>query len=348
MLFGLVVNLVTRMVPSEKGVRFCRIAWGFVGADFLILFWNLFSEKIYFIDEYNIYHRAEWFPLSQIAGLACVAVGIFYLMRNRKSAQRRVIVLFSVFAALCAAALITQIFIYGIAWLNIAVLIGLVIIFVYNQMFIAESLANKRKIIAEQNLLIEQERTQLMISQIKPHFIFNTLTSIAQLCDDSPQLAKETTIAFAKYLRGNMHSLDEPKPIPFAEELSHIKCYLQIEQVRFGEYLNVKYEIGVTDFEVPCLTVQPLIENAVKHGVGMKDEGGTVLLKTEETDDSYIITVQDDGVGFDVTAPKSEKSLGLRNIEMRLRQLSQAALHIESEVGQGTKAVITIPKTKKE
>ena len=259
MLFGLVVNLVTRMVPSESGVRFCRIAWGFVGADFLILFWNLFSEKIYFIDEYNIYHRAEWFPLSQIAGLACVAVGIFYLMRNRKSAQRRVILLFSVFAALCAAALITQIFIYGIAWLNIAVLIGLVIIFVYNQMFIAESLADKRKIIAEQNLMIEQERTQLMISQIKPHFIFNTLTSIAQLCDDSPQLAKETTIAFAKYLRGNMHSLDEPKPIPFAEELSHIKCYLQIEQVRFGEYLNVKYEIGVTDFEVPCLTVQPLI-----------------------------------------------------------------------------------------
>ena len=187
-----------------------------------------------------------------------------------------------------------------------------------------------------------------MISQIKPHFIFNTLTSIAQLCDDSPQLAKEMTIVFAKYLRGNMHSLDEPKPIPFAEELSHIKCYLQIEQVRFGEFLNVKYEIGVTDFEVPCLTVQPLIENAVKHGVGMKDEGGTVLLKTEETDDSYVITVQDDGVGFDVTAPRSEKSLGLRNIEMRLRQLSQAALHIESEVGQGTKVVITIPKTKKE
>lgn len=161
MLCGLVVNLVTRMVPSEKGGRFCRIAWGFVAADFLILFWNLFSEKIYFIDEYNIYHRAEWFPLSQIAGLACVAVGVTYLIRFRKSAQRRVIVLFSVFAALCAAALITQIFIYGIAWLNIAALIGLVIIFVYNQMFIAESLADKRKIIAEQNLLIEQERTQL-------------------------------------------------------------------------------------------------------------------------------------------------------------------------------------------
>ena len=353
MLFGLVIDLVTHMIPSEYGSKFRRIAWSFVGADLLIMIWNLFSGKIYHFNEYGMYTRGEWFPLSQIAGLACVIVGLSYVIQFRRNTQPRVIILFSVFAVLCMTALLTQIFAYGIAWLNIAVLVGLVIIFIYNQMFIAESLSEKRKIIAdnqrviaEQSLLLEQERTQLMLSQIKPHFIFNTLTSIAQLCDDSPQLAKETTIAFAKYLRGNIHSLEEPKPIPFSEELAHIECYLQIEQIRFGDYLHIEYDIQATDFHVPCLTVQPLVENAVKHGVGEKEDGGTVLLKTEETDTDYIITVQDDGVGFDVSAPKQEKSIGLRNIEMRLKQLCSASLQIKSEIGVGTTAVITIPKSK--
>lgn len=353
MLFGLVINLVTHMIPSDYGGKFRRIAWGFVGVDFLIMLWNLFSGKIYFFNDYQIYTRGEWFPLSQIAGLACVIVGLSYVIQFRRNTRPRVIILFSVFAALCVSALLTQIFVYGIAWLNIAVLVGLVIIFIYNQMFIAESLSEKRKIIAdnqriiaEQSLLLEQERTQLMLSQIKPHFIFNTLTSIAQLCDDSPQLAKKTTIAFAKYLRGNMHSLEKPKPIPFSEELSHIECYLQIEQIRFGDFLKIAYDIQVTDFEIPCLTVQPLVENAVKHGVGEKEDGGTVWLKTVETDVVYIITVQDDGVGFDTSAPRQEKSLGLRNIEARLQKLCNAALQIKSEIGAGTTAVITIPKTK--
>ena len=186
-----------------------------------------------------------------------------------------------------------------------------------------------------------------MLSQIKPHFLFNTLTSIAQLCDDSPELAKETTLAFAKYLRKNMHSIEEQHPIPFAEELDHVKCYLQIEKVRFGDYLNIDYDIHAKDFFIPCLTVQPLVENAVKHGVGQKEEGGTVWLKTKETEEYYIIIVQDDGVGFDVSEPCKSQSLGLRNIETRLKQLCNAEFHIESEIGAGTVAKITIPKKEK-
>lgn len=143
-----------------------------------------------------------------------------------------------------------------------------------------------------------------------------------------------------------MNSLETPNPIPFPEELSHIRCYLQIEQIRFGDHLHIEYDIQATDFHVPCLSVQPLVENAVKHGIGKKEDGGTVLLRTEETDAGYIITVQDDGMGFDVSAPKPEKSLGLRNIEARLKQLCNAKLQIRSEVGVGTTAVITIPKSK--
>lgn len=344
MLFGLMINLLTHMIPSEYDRKFRRIAWSFVMADWVILVWNIFSKRIYYIDEHNLYTRGELFSLSQVVGIACVIVGVSYILQYRKRTRLRVRILFSVFAILCLSALLVQIFTYGIAWLNIAVLIGLVILFIYNQMFIAESLASQEKIIAEQQLMLEQSRTQLIVSQIKPHFLFNTLTSIAQLCDESPQLAKEMTIAFSKYLRRNMHSLEETKPIPFSEELAHIKCYMQIEQVRFGEYLHMEYDIQTTDFMIPCLTVQPLVENAVKHGVGEKDEGGTILLRTEETEDAYVITVQDDGVGFDSTAPRREQSRGLQNIAARLGWLSNAEMRIQSEVGVGTTAVIIIPK----
>ena len=347
-LFGLMITLMTHMIPSDKGQKYRRIAWGFVIAESLLLLLNLYSKKIYYIDENNYYHRGELFPLTQLVGVVCVVIAVIYTLKNRKNTRRRVLLLFLTFALLCITALVIQIFSYGIACLNIAVLIGLMILFIYNQMFLAESLAENQKLVAEKELALEQSRTQLIISQIKPHFLFNTLTSIAQLCDDSPQTAKETTIAFASYLRKNMHSLDEQNPIPFADELAHIKCYLKIEQVRFGEYLNIEYDIGPTEFDVPCLTVQPLIENAVKHGVGQKDIGGTVRLSTEETDSAYIVTVKDDGVGFDPDAPRESKSLGLRNIESRLRQLSNADLSIQSEINVGTTAVITIPKQSKE
>ena len=345
MLFGLMINLVTHMIPSGYEKRFRRVAWGFVAFEFVVLIWNVFSGKIYFIDEHNLYLRAEWFPLSQIVGIACVLIGMLYIIQFRKNARRRVLLIFMVFALLCATALIFQMFAYGIAWLNIAVLMGLVIIFVYNQMFIAESLAEKQRIIAEQALSLEQSRTQLIVSQIKPHFLFNTLTSIAQLCDDDPKSAKETTINFAKYLRKNMQTIEQTVPIPFEDELSHIKCYLDIEKVRFGDRLQIEYDVQMTDFKVPSLTVQPLIENAVKHGVVQKPEGGTVRLSTAETDDAYVIRVTDDGVGFDPDAPRSEKSYGIRNIETRLTQLCNAALTIKSKPGEGTEATVTIPKT---
>jgi uncharacterized membrane protein len=332
------------MIQSPYGRRFRIIAWVVVGLDFLILIWNLFSKKIYYINEDNLYIRGDWFPLSQLSGIICVIIGTFYIIQFRKLAKPREIVVFGVFGVLCGAALLIQIVSYGIAWFNIAVLMGLVIIFVNNQMMLAESLQKQETELAEHKLMLEQSRMKLMMSQIKPHFIFNTLTSIAMLCDESPKVAKETTISFAKYLRGNMNSVEQVNPIPFEDELSHIKCYVQIELIRFGDYLNVEYEIKATDFEVPALSVQPLVENAIKHGVGQKAEGGTVILSSYETEDAYVITVRDDGVGFEKKELEKEKSLGIRNIKMRLEQMIGADLEMDSEVGKGTTATITIPK----
>ena len=98
------------------------------------------------------------------------------------------------------------------------------------------------------------------------------------------------------------------------------------------------------DFSIPALTIQPIVENAVKHGILRREEGGTVRVKIYETDSSYFITVKDNGVGFDVTELETKNHIGLRNIKSRLEAMCGGILHIESIVGVGTKITVEIPK----
>ncbi len=193
-----------------------------------------------------------------------------------------------------------------------------------------------------------EAKVSVMVSQIQPHFLYNSLTSIAMMCTKDPQTAKKATINFADYLRGNMNSLKQKAPVPFPQELEHLKKYLMLEQLRFRELLNIEYDIQTTDFSIPLLTVQPLVENAVKHGVGMKEDGGTVTIATRETEDAYEVIVSDDGVGFDTSKPIEDDGrshVGMENVRRRLKDLSNADLIIESTVGVGTTATIHIPKT---
>ena len=202
----------------------------------------------------------------------------------------------------------------------------------------------------------EKERfeaeVQVMVSQIRPHFVYNTLSSIAILCDIDPKTAKEAAITFAKYLRVNMDALKQKAPVPFAVELEHLKNYLYIEKLRFADALNVEYDIQTTDFELPILSIQPLAENAVKHGVGMKKYGGTVKISTRENDRAYEVVVSDDGVGFDPeeacirqeTKSDGKSHVGMENTKKRLKEMCGADIVIESRIGEGTTARVIIPK----
>ncbi|MBP3792712.1 MAG: histidine kinase [Ruminococcus sp.] len=194
-------------------------------------------------------------------------------------------------------------------------------------------------------------QVQIMVSQIKPHFMYNALSSIAILCKLDPQTAYEATVTFSKYLRGNMDSLKQTEPVPFERELEHLKQYLYIEKLRFADKLDVQYDIRSTDFVVPMLSIQPIVENAVKHGVGMKREGGTVKIASNENENGYEITVSDDGVGFDVDAPKKEDGrshVGMENTKKRLRDMCNAEITVTSTPGKGTTVQIIIPKGSKE
>lgn len=192
-----------------------------------------------------------------------------------------------------------------------------------------------------------EAKVGVMVSQIRPHFIYNALTSIAMMCTIDPETAQEATVTFADYLRGNMDSLNQSKPVPFTTELEHLKKYLYIEKMRFDDLLNVEYDIQTVDFQLPLLSIQPLAENAVKHGVGMKEDGGTVTIATKETDTAYEVIIKDDGVGFDPEAPKEDDGrshVGMENTKKRLHDLCGARVEITSVIGEGTTAKVILPK----
>ena len=192
-----------------------------------------------------------------------------------------------------------------------------------------------------------EAKVSVMVSQIQPHFMYNALSSIAMMCTIDPKTARDATVTFAKYLRGNMDSIRQTKPVPFTQELEHLKKYLYIEKLRFGDMLNIEYDIQTTDFVLPQLSIQPLVENAVKHGVGMKKEGGTVTISTRETEDAFEVIISDDGVGFDTSAEKKDDGrshVGMENTRKRIREMCGGKVKIESKVGEGTVATVVLPK----
>ena len=191
---------------------------------------------------------------------------------------------------------------------------------------------------------LAESRIATMMSQIRPHFIYNTLGSIEQLCKLDPPRAGELVHNFAKYLRGNFRELDNPKPILMSQEMEHVHHYISIENVRFPD-MTFTFEINSDDFRIPALTVQPIVENAIKHGLMKLAKGGTIRVVSFETDTDYCISVVDDGVGFDTSTLFEDRNhVGLRNIRERLRVMVNGTLTIESTPGVGTKVLITIPK----
>ena len=195
-------------------------------------------------------------------------------------------------------------------------------------------------------LKLQESQISIMLSQIQPHFLYNTLNSIYQLCETNPMRARSMVNFFAEYLRNNLSTLEEPGLISFETELAHIQTYLEIEKIRFEDTLEIEYDIKCDAFSLPVLTVQPIVENAVKHGTSKKRGGGKVVISTREDEKDYIINVSDTGCGFDPSVPKNDGKIhiGIENVRQRLSNMCEGSLTIESEIGVGTSVTIRIPK----
>jgi signal transduction histidine kinase len=205
-------------------------------------------------------------------------------------------------------------------------------------------------IIKQQQVELSEMRNDLLLSRMKPHFIYNVLNTIYALCDISVEEAKNAIAMFARYLRTNLVDLDSHRLISFEEEIEHVENYLAIEKLRFGDKLKVTYDIKISDFLIPPLTLQAIVENAVRHGIEKKSEGGSVSITTRRTDENILITVKDTGVGFDISdeirtdsKDTKRKHIGIYSASYRLKSLCGGKLVLDSKEGEGSCATIMIP-----
>ena len=319
-----------------------RVAWAMVGANAAVYLTAFFSNIAFYFSSNGHFHAG---PLRHTCTLisAVLYAWLFWLtMRQFRPLQRRESWIPILVTALIGGAAImdfTVAFIeQPVSYLTMAIAISCVFYYTWLHLqFVRE----------HEDALVTGQRVQQMLSQIKPHFLHNALTLIIDLCDTDPQKVKEATVEFSRYLRGNMESIDRTGPISFEKELEHTKIYLDIEQMRFAGDLQVRYDIACTGFSLPALTVEPLAENAVRHGVREKPDGrGTVVIATRETPDGYEITVTDDGPGFDPDRlpEDGQMHVGIANVRERLRQIVDGSLEYRSAPGEGTAAIIRIPK----
>jgi LytS/YehU family sensor histidine kinase len=195
---------------------------------------------------------------------------------------------------------------------------------------------------------LKNKSIAVMISQIQPHFLYNSLNSIAELCVVDPKRAEKATIDFSRYLRGNMGALNDAKAIEFEDELKHLRHYIALEKLRYGDDLQFEYDIRESEFTLPALTVQPLVENAVNHGIRYHKMKGKVKISSYSDDENYYVAIEDDGVGFDPETYMSDggKHVGIANVRYRLEVICGGSVDIDSEKGRGTVVTIRIPKEK--
>ncbi|WP_448910122.1 sensor histidine kinase [Holdemania massiliensis] len=287
----------------------------------------------------NGYQRGALFAISQGVPLFCYLSFTYLVILCRKKLTRRELFFFLLYIFIPLVAGVLQMFFRGIAVLNVGVTLALLLIFVNIQ-------SERDLLMKQQEKELMESRIEIMLSQIQPHFLYNALTTISQLCDADPKQAKEAIHDFACFLRGNMDALKSKAPIPFEQELYHAENYLALEQQRFQDRLRIVYEITARDFSIPSLTLQPIVENAVRHGVLKREEGGQIIIRTEETDQAFIVRVADDGPGIsnDSITGDSQSHIGIENVRSRLAILCQGILTLQSKEGMGTIVTVVIPK----
>lgn len=348
MLVFLTLWLYQKQYHEESNVT--RVITGLIFAAVFVytvlLIVNLFYPFIFQVTEQGVYSESVTDYISIITAAFCLILSCIGTFSSRLSRSSKFSFLCCVFSPTLFAVLSVNqdilnwgIYIWGI--MSISIVLPLCLMFF-----------NAHDELENDVLRYEREQIRLqvsaMISQMQPHFLYNSLATISALCEEDPKLAAEATNAFADYLRENMNFADKRSPITFSEELNHIKTYAWLEKLRFSNKLNIEYDINCTAFYVPALSVQPMVENAIKHGICKAESGGTVRICSFETDQYYCVTVSDDGIGFDVQKEPDDgrRHLGIANTRYRIREMMGGSLDIESTPGKGTIVTIKIPKNK--
>jgi len=327
--------VLTGEIPDKAKVRIDRFNYVILALNLLFTLPLIPSGLFFSVTDDCTYIRGSLFFFSYLfATLELIALSVLsvFLVQNRR--KRMVFIMYGVLPILLDIYMLF--FHISSALINIATLVSSFLLFTYVYL-------NDQKTMLENETKLAKYRTDIMLSQIGPHFIYNTLSTISALCTIDPKKAQDLTADFTDYLRNNLNLAKAQNISSFEMELNHTKKYLEIEKVRFGDRLQVEYDIQETGFMLPSLSLQPIVENAVKHGVTHKRNGGTVRIASERRGDCFAVTVTDDGVGFDAEAfTPQEGHYGLSTAKERMRMLLGGEVTVQSAVGQGTTVTILV------
>lgn len=339
-------NYVSYVIGATDATK--RVFWGMIWVSGVstVLFGQSFRTGLFFTmvpDGTMLLNGSYW--LLILGNVAITMINVFIILRNSKSlGWAQTVAFLSVPLIPFAMVIVDQLYSLAFSYLTAAVLNTII--------YLSTDLTREMKLLDSEAKLARIEtqaveaRSQVMVSQIQPHFIFNTLSTISYLCKTDPQEANLATIDFAEFLKGNLRTLQSEQPISFADELKHLKHYIRIQNRRFVDTMRVEYDIQTEDFFITPLSIQPLVENSIRHGVEQSYDVTTITIRTEETEDAYVITVQDDGPGFDTNQPpkKDRPHIGVPAVKSRLKRILSGELVIESAPGEGTTVTITLPK----
>ncbi len=347
---GLFYPYLSSNVAGEEGKEVLRWLaspiYGIGIFSIILLVISQFNGMLYYIDDGNTYHRGSWFLFVSALYLLVLLLllsGVVFVRRRISKDMFPAIVFFT---ALPLGAVAVQMFYYGLPILNLVLMLGAANIFAAEIRQKTSILEIQEDRIGVQNEEIVNLQTRIALSQIKPHFLYNALNSIYILCGSDLEKGRNAISDLSDYLRMNIGSIESLAPIPFEKEMEHVNTYMSIEKLRFGEDLDFSVITPVTDFLLPALTLQPLVENAVRHGIVPTGREGIILITTRETEQYYIISISDNGMGFDIKSLDTDegKHIGIRNVRDRLKMQMNASLEISSIPGSGTEVTVRIPK----
>ena len=294
------------------------------------------------VDEAGRYSEGDYSFVGHVMVTTYMLIDLMMLIRFRQNVSFRQRRIFSLYIGLPILGIVVRQFVGDV---YIAALSSNISV----SLFMILSAIGQAEEYRQQELKNEQLKVDILLGQIQPHFLFNVLYVIQEICHIDAEKASDAISEFSKYLRHNMDSLSINSPIPFTDELEHTKHYISLQQLRFGEALVVKFELACTDFYMPTLTLQPIVENAVRYGVRKTSTGeGTVIIQTRAYPDRYEVKVIDNGPGFDPNVRKEDglSHTGLNNVRQRLQRICDGQLEIWSELGKGTVVTMVLPKKK--
>ena len=283
------------------------------------------------------------YQISQYTGIVVIILDLFVLWRYRAYLEKRVYLMLSL---LPVAPFVVSELTKLLTPIPLRVLcISAVNLLLHMQIYISDE-----HLLLQQEEQLSQSRLAIAVNQTRPHFIFNTLSTIYYLCEEDPEEAKEAVGSFASYLRTNLELIEREDIIPFSRELEHVRYYTELEKLRYGGRIDFRMDIGAEDFKVPVLSVQPLVENAVSHGIAPTGKEGTVTISSREEERFYVVTVSNDGLPYSPPDPDVERtdhiSVGVRSVRERLEKNLGGTLDIRvGSDGIGAVAEIRIPRS---